>query len=257
VTERGKDSGHCPKCGAEYEPLQEYCLECGDRLPAGRGPVGMLAAGWQRRIPWYPGDWIWQVLLFVGIAAVATAISTATTSNAGTTIASRNDGDDAVDDRGLDAEADGHYRTAARASGNTVGRRKHDSPASIRADGLAARWNGVHRRPRVAAALRRARRRGRQGQEGEGRRPAAGGLPRLLDLPEPPSRLLRRLLRHLLDPGSGGGEARGCPRPRLPGRLRRPGDPRLRRCNSRKDGHGTGASGLLPLALEATQAATL
>ena len=27
----------CPRCGAAYEPLQEYCLECGARLPANRG----------------------------------------------------------------------------------------------------------------------------------------------------------------------------------------------------------------------------
>jgi hypothetical protein len=86
LTKHRKDSGYCPKCGVEYEPLQEYCLECGDRLPANRGPLGVLAAAWQRRIPWYPGDWIWPALLFVGIAAVASAISTATTSNAGTTI---------------------------------------------------------------------------------------------------------------------------------------------------------------------------
>jgi hypothetical protein len=65
---------YCPRCGAPYEPLQEYCLECGTRLPVNRGVVGYLASAWQRRVPWYPGDWIWPVLLGFCIAAVATAV---------------------------------------------------------------------------------------------------------------------------------------------------------------------------------------
>jgi hypothetical protein len=69
-----------------YEPLQEYCLECGERLPTNRGTVGVLAAAWQRRFPWYPGDWIWPALLFLVVAVVATAVSAATTSGSGTTI---------------------------------------------------------------------------------------------------------------------------------------------------------------------------
>jgi hypothetical protein len=77
---------YCPKCGVAYEPLQEYCLECGERLPTNRGTVGMLAAAWQRRFAWYPGDWIWPALLFLVIAAVATAVSAVTTSGSGTTI---------------------------------------------------------------------------------------------------------------------------------------------------------------------------
>lgn len=77
---------YCPKCGIAYEPLQEYCLECGERLPTNRGTVGMLAAAWQRRFAWYPGDWIWPALLFLVVAIVATAVSAATTSSSGTTI---------------------------------------------------------------------------------------------------------------------------------------------------------------------------
>ena len=77
---------YCPKCGVAYEPLQEYCLECGERLPTNRGTVGVLAAAWQRRFPWYPGDWIWPALLFLVVAVVATAVSAATTSSSGTTI---------------------------------------------------------------------------------------------------------------------------------------------------------------------------
>jgi hypothetical protein len=62
----------CPHCGVAYEPLQEYCLECGTRLPTNRGAVGVLASAWQRRVPWYPGDWIWPVLLFFLLTIVAT-----------------------------------------------------------------------------------------------------------------------------------------------------------------------------------------
>jgi hypothetical protein len=82
----GRDPQYCPKCDVAYEPLQEYCLECGERLPTNRGTVGLLAAAWQRRFPWYPGDWVWPALLFLVIAVVATAVSAATTSEPGTTI---------------------------------------------------------------------------------------------------------------------------------------------------------------------------
>jgi hypothetical protein len=65
----------CPRCGTPYEPGQEYCLECGLRLPATAGVVGGLSEAWQRRIPWYPGDWIWPVLLFLVIAVIAAVVA--------------------------------------------------------------------------------------------------------------------------------------------------------------------------------------
>jgi hypothetical protein len=68
---------YCPNCQAAYEPLQEYCLECGERLPTNRGVVGYLATEWQRHLAWYPGDWIWPVLLFLVLTAVATAAAVA------------------------------------------------------------------------------------------------------------------------------------------------------------------------------------
>jgi hypothetical protein len=68
---------YCPRCGVAYEPLQEYCLECGTRLPTNRGVVGVLASSWQRRFAWYPGDWIWPVLLFLVLTIVATAAALA------------------------------------------------------------------------------------------------------------------------------------------------------------------------------------
>jgi hypothetical protein len=71
----------CPSCGAAYEPLQEYCLECGTRLPTNRGVIGFLAAEWQRRVAWYPGDWIWPVLLFLVLTVVSTAAAVAAGSS--------------------------------------------------------------------------------------------------------------------------------------------------------------------------------
>jgi hypothetical protein len=67
------EGGNCPRCGTQYEPYQEYCLECGLRLPSSGGVVAVLAHHWQRRLPWYPGDWIWPVLLGLVIAALAAA----------------------------------------------------------------------------------------------------------------------------------------------------------------------------------------
>lgn len=71
---------YCPRCGVAYEPSQEYCLECGARLPVNRGVVGVLAQSWQRRFAWYPGDWIWPVLLFLVLTAAATATALAARS---------------------------------------------------------------------------------------------------------------------------------------------------------------------------------
>src|SRR5438270_8406964 len=67
------EGGDCPRCGTPYEPLQEYCLECGLRLPVSRGVIALLSTAWRRRLPWYPGDWIWPVLLALIIAALAAA----------------------------------------------------------------------------------------------------------------------------------------------------------------------------------------
>jgi cell division septation protein DedD len=60
----------CPNCGAGVDPHQEYCLECGARLDA-PGLVPTLAAGWRRRLRWYPGDWVWPSLLALVVAALA------------------------------------------------------------------------------------------------------------------------------------------------------------------------------------------
>jgi hypothetical protein len=65
----------CPRCGTPYEPNQEYCLECGLRLPGTGGVVETLRTGWMRRSARYPGDWIWAVLLTLVVAAVGAAVA--------------------------------------------------------------------------------------------------------------------------------------------------------------------------------------
>lgn len=62
----------CPRCGSAVEPLQEYCVECGQRLRT-PGVLPALATGWRRRLGWYPGDWVWPSLAALVVAAVAAA----------------------------------------------------------------------------------------------------------------------------------------------------------------------------------------
>jgi hypothetical protein len=80
----------CPRCGAQYALTQEYCLECGLRLPAATGAIAVLGSAWRRRLGWYPGDWVWPALLAFVLAAVAGVVSalwlTDTSSSATETI---------------------------------------------------------------------------------------------------------------------------------------------------------------------------
>jgi hypothetical protein len=73
----------CPRCGSPHGPDQEYCLECGQRLQPAHGVFGRLAGLWQRHLGWYPGDWIWPVLLFL-LIAVAGATAAIVLADAGT-----------------------------------------------------------------------------------------------------------------------------------------------------------------------------
>jgi hypothetical protein len=68
--ETPEPQNRCPRCGTPAEPSQEYCLECGLRLRT-PGLVPALASGWQRRVRWYPGDWIWPSLLALVVAVLA------------------------------------------------------------------------------------------------------------------------------------------------------------------------------------------
>jgi hypothetical protein len=62
----------CPRCGTPHEPNQEYCLECGLRLPVeSSGLIPRLGRAWRRQLGWYPGDWVWPSLLALLIAALA------------------------------------------------------------------------------------------------------------------------------------------------------------------------------------------
>ena len=82
----GAEGGECPRCGTPYEPFQEYCLECGLRLPVSSGLIPVLSTAWRRRVAWYPGDWIWPVLGSLIVAALAAAIAIlATTDNGSST----------------------------------------------------------------------------------------------------------------------------------------------------------------------------
>jgi cell division septation protein DedD len=79
----------CPRCGAPREPRQEYCVECGLRLPPTTGVIAALRRWWLRRFGWYPGDWVWTSLLGLVVAVAGAAVAIALTSHAakgGTTI---------------------------------------------------------------------------------------------------------------------------------------------------------------------------
>ena len=76
----------CPRCGSPYAPGQEYCLECGLRLPLSRGMVASqfvpaLGRTWRRHFRWYPGDWIWPVLFGLIVAVLAGTIAVLVANN--------------------------------------------------------------------------------------------------------------------------------------------------------------------------------
>ena len=60
----------CPRCGAACEPLQEYCLECGLRLPLDRGLVPAVGRAWRLEVSRYQGGWLWVVLVLLALAAL-------------------------------------------------------------------------------------------------------------------------------------------------------------------------------------------
>jgi hypothetical protein len=70
----GSESGDCPRCGTPFTAGQQYCLECGLPLPGSARATSALREAWRRRIPWYPGDWVWAALLGLAVAAVAATV---------------------------------------------------------------------------------------------------------------------------------------------------------------------------------------
>ena len=75
MTVGGEAGGTCPRCGAPYEAGQEYCLECGRRLPVPGEVASSVRAVWERRVGRTPGDWVWPVLVGLLIAVVMTGVS--------------------------------------------------------------------------------------------------------------------------------------------------------------------------------------
>jgi hypothetical protein len=78
------EPGLCPTCGAPHDPFQEYCLECGHRLPS---PYGVRREVWTRGSP----VWLWAALaalLLVALVAGAIVAVAATRGDeeAGTSI---------------------------------------------------------------------------------------------------------------------------------------------------------------------------
>ena len=64
--------GECPRCGAAYEPMQEYCIECGIRLPLERGIGPAVGRAWRLEVSRYPGGWLGVVLVLLALTAFAT-----------------------------------------------------------------------------------------------------------------------------------------------------------------------------------------
>ena len=64
--------GICPRCGAPHDPYQEYCLECGHRLPPRYAMRGVRRTEmWSRESPL----WLWAALAsLLLVALVAGAI---------------------------------------------------------------------------------------------------------------------------------------------------------------------------------------
>ena len=73
--ESRRRSGAARAAAPEVDAGQEYCLECGLRLPRREGLVAGLGDAWQRRLPWYPGDWVWPALACLVIAALGAALA--------------------------------------------------------------------------------------------------------------------------------------------------------------------------------------
>jgi hypothetical protein len=69
-------AGLCPRCGVAFDAEQEYCLECGLRLPWESPLFAKLtaraAAGGATRVP---RDWVWPALIALVVAAAGAAVA--------------------------------------------------------------------------------------------------------------------------------------------------------------------------------------
>jgi hypothetical protein len=67
--------GECPRCGTAYEPMQEYCIECGHRLPLDRGIGPAVGRAWRLEVSRYPGGWLWVVLVLLAVTVLGTVVA--------------------------------------------------------------------------------------------------------------------------------------------------------------------------------------
>ena len=67
-------SSACPRCGADVEPGQEYCLECGLRLP-GAGLASHASTAWRERMLARGPSWLWPILGALAVAALMTGVA--------------------------------------------------------------------------------------------------------------------------------------------------------------------------------------
>ena len=56
----------CPRCGAPHDAFQEYCLECGHRLPPPGGVTSVRETMWSRQSPL----WLWAALAALLLVAL-------------------------------------------------------------------------------------------------------------------------------------------------------------------------------------------
>ena len=69
-TQAAEEPPRCPRCGSPHDPLQEYCLECGQRLVPLPGTMTRETL-WTRESP----IWLWLALLaLLAVALAAGAI---------------------------------------------------------------------------------------------------------------------------------------------------------------------------------------
>jgi hypothetical protein len=69
----------CPRCNATVDPNQEYCLECGTRLPHGQR-AGSASAGSGQRKGWAAAPWVVPALLGLVVAVLGTGAAIAISS---------------------------------------------------------------------------------------------------------------------------------------------------------------------------------
>jgi hypothetical protein len=55
--------------------VQEYCIECGLRLPLDSGIVPTVGRAWRLEVSRYPGGWLWVVVVLLALTVFATVAS--------------------------------------------------------------------------------------------------------------------------------------------------------------------------------------